>query len=407
MASIYASVKVAGRDGGSFVGFALPAGAAVSALALPVARELRLEAESLRFFEVSEADVEAIVGEGAPDGTEAAILAARSPLPPTRRISADVWLLAAGKQRAADSAAAAATVAAAATAAAEAATPSPLSVSEAVGPTFEHEARIVIGSVLREVCPWVVDHSTVLSRTLDRDGNGREGDIMCYLRGDALTPCVPLPTQGVAVVGTQAGAAAAEPLPPLALPEGEQFSPTDASRFGPHKYFVAEAYSGARGLSKLRKVAQLETLVGFMLQRWAAQHDGAPVATDVTQLVGAAALVFSAGDEPRRIALSGAVALVESALAGSGNLRRLAAAGRLLVVVLDKRQSPTTFFERAVARDLGNLGQRLACVPKLIDERLARVPGLIDERLARMPEEVAERVEARLAARATAAAAAS
>ena len=65
------------------------------------------------------------------------------------------------------------------------------------------------------------------------------------------------------------------------------------------------------------------------------------------------------------------------------NLRRLAAAGRLLVVVLDKRQSPSTYFQRAVAQQLGAL----------------------DERLARVPEEVARCVEARLAARAEAAAA--
>ena len=158
------------------------------------------------------------------------------------------------------------------------------------------------------------------------------------------------------------------------------------------------------------KVAQLETLVGYMLQRWAAQHESAPAAHDVTQLVGAAALVFSAGDEPRLTALSSATALVEGALAtaagggggagGAGggggfeNLRRLAAAGRLLVVVLDKRQSPFTHFQRAVAQQLGALDLSLARVPELIDERLARVPG-----------EVAQRIRARLAAWAEAAAA--
>ena len=278
----------------------------------------------------------------------------------------------------------------------------PHSVSEAVGPTFEHEARVVIGSVLREVCPWVSDHSAALSRVLDRDGNAREGDIMCYLQGDTLTRCVPAPAHGVAVVSAPAGAAAAEPLPPLALPAGSQFSPTDASRLGPHKYFVAEAYSGANPARMRAKVAQLETLVGYMLQRWAAQHESAPAAHDVTQLVGAAARGFSVGDEPRHTALSSATALVEGALAAGGgsgggggggggsgagggsagggggceNLRRLAAAGRLLVVVLDKRQSPFTHFQRAVVHQFGAL-----------DERLARVLG-----------EVAQRIDARLAA---------
>ena len=302
MSSVTVSVKVAGHEGAAFAGFAHPAGLLVSSLAVAVARELGLAAGSVALFEVAEADVDEIMGAGAPAGAEAAALAARSPLLPTRRISADVWLLAVGRPAIAAAAAAVA--------------PTPRSVTEAVGPTFEHEARIVISSVLREVCPWVTDHSAVLSRTLDRDGNGREGDIMCYLKGDGLAPCVPAPAHGVAVVGMAAGTAAAESLPPLALPEGERFSPTDMSRLGPHKYFVAEAYSGASEPRRLRKVSQLETLVGYMRQRWAAQHDGAPAVLDVTQLVGAAALVFSAGDEHRRTALISALALVEGALAG-------------------------------------------------------------------------------------------
>ena len=45
------------------------------------------------------------------------------------------------------------------------------------------------------------------------------------------------------------------------------------------------------------------------------------------------------------------------------NLARLRAAGRLLVVVLDKTQSPATFFQRAVATNLG----RLAAIPQEVD----------------------------------------
>ena len=49
------------------------------------------------------------------------------------------------------------------------------------------------------------------------------------------------------------------------------------------------------------------------------------------------------------MALALALALVAAELATSPNLARLASAGRLLVVVLDKSQAPTTYSQRAFA----------------------------------------------------------
>jgi hypothetical protein len=241
-----------------------------------------------------------------------------------------------------------------------------LSVSEVADPTFEHEAREVLSSVFREVCPWATDVSRLLSRTLDRDGNAREADVMCYVEGDALGPCVGAPIYGVAVVAPVAGAA--PPLPAAALRADARFSPTDATRLGPHKYFIAEAYSGAKEETMQSKVVQLETLCAYLRSRWMDQHGGegggggAPAVDDATQLLGAAALVFSAGEAPRRLVLDQAVRIV-ARTAVDANLARLRAAGRLLVVVLDKTQSPATFFQRAVAANLG----RLAAIPEDVE----------------------------------------
>ena len=241
-----------------------------------------------------------------------------------------------------------------------------LSVSEVVGPTFEHEAREALGSMFREVCPWAGDVSRLLSRTLDRDGNAREADVMCYVEGDALGPCVEASNHGVAVVEAVDGAA--PPLPAAALRADARFSPTDATRLGPHKYFIAEAYSGANERAMKDKVVQLETLCAFLRTRWMDQHGGegvdggAPAVNDPTQLLGAVALVFSAGEASRRIMLSQAVKLVARTAVGA-NLARLRAAGRLFVVVLDKTQSPATFFQRAVAANL----ECLASIPEDVD----------------------------------------
>lgn len=41
---------------------------------------------------------------------------------------------------------------------------SPLSVSEAVGPIFENEARAALATVFHLVCPWLSSHSSLVTR---------------------------------------------------------------------------------------------------------------------------------------------------------------------------------------------------------------------------------------------------
>lgn len=229
-----------------------------------------------------------------------------------------------------------------------------------VGPTFEGEARSVLGSIFREVCPWATSNSDIISRMLDRDGNSREGDLMCYLEGDTLGPCTALPSHGVRVVEVAPPNVAVPPLPAIELPASTQFSPTDLAHRGPHKYFIGESYSGADRARMREKVAQLETLCGILQQRWEAQHEGARPVEDLTEVVGAAALVFSAGDSGRRVVLGEAVELV-SRNAGQ-HLRRLIAASRLFVVMLDKGQSPLTVFQRATVAALETSARQMAAL---------------------------------------------
>ena len=77
----------------------------------------------------------------------------------------------------------------------------------------------------------------------------------------------------------------------------------------------------------------------------------------MTQLVGAGVLVFCAGTQPRRQVLDSAAALVARMVTGADcpSLRRLAHAGRLVVMVLEQAQCPLATSQRAVAERLDHL----------------------------------------------------
>ena len=262
------------------------------------------------------------------------------------------------------------------------------SMSEAAGPTFEGEARDTVSALFRELCPWATGHSPLLSRTLNRGGNQREADVMCYVEGDSLAPCAALAASGACLVVLPGPALPA--LPPMPLPPGRRFSPTDGSRKGPHKYFLAEVYSGPKAKVWAEKSVQLETLCERLRIRWQDQHaglEGLPPVTDVTQVVGAAALIFSAGDGARLDVLRVAQEWVaRSVAARCPNLARLAAAGRLLLIVLDKAQAPSTFVQRSVSvhlerlqgvpEDLAGVRREVAALARGVAELAASVKSL-------------------------------
>ena len=226
-----------------------------------------------------------------------------------------------------------------------------------VGPTFEAEARVALEAVLPEAFPWLRSHSRLVSRQLELPAEGtREADLLCYTDADSLQPSVSVAAHGVRLIELGDGVAQ-PPREALPIPAGLGFSPADRERSGPHKYILGEAYSGAQGSKMVEKVVQLDTLVGYMLRRW---NDRSPEnsAEDVTQLVGAGVLVFCAGTQPRRQVLDSAAELVVRVVAGAGDcpsLRRLAHAGRLVVMVLEQAQCPMTTSQRAVAERLDRL----------------------------------------------------
>ena len=270
------------------------------------------------------------------------------------------------------------------------------SVSEAVGPTFEQEARDVLNELFRELCPWTNDHSALLSRTLDSNSMQREADVMCYVHGDTLAPCVAFAGRGASLVESP-GNTLMPALPPMPLPAEVPFSPTDATRIGPHKYFVAEVYSGQREEKWKEKAQQLDTLCAFLMSRWKDRHESMPVATDVTQIVGAAALVFSTGTSSRKEMLRWSQKVVSDYIqVHCPNLARLAAAGRLLIIMLDKTQAPITYFQRSVAthleripEDLASFRREMSGLPEQVDQLTQGVAGL-PEKVERLTQGVAE-----------------
>jgi hypothetical protein len=231
-----------------------------------------------------------------------------------------------------------------------------VSVSEIVGPLFEDEARAALRHFVNRVCPWAASVSDITARSaleLSGDEGGavesRQVDIFAYVaEADVGGECVDERESGAFVVRPDDGLPAQPALRAAAIPAGTCFSPADRSVVGPHKYLVAEAYSGKNGRTIVDKAAQLDSAVEFIVRRFA-DRSGVAV-RDVTEVVGAAMLFFpSPSGEKRRDVLAARVASVRESLGRHRHLRRLARAGRLVVVVLDVSQAPHSHAQRSVA----------------------------------------------------------
>ena len=275
------------------------------------------------------------------------------------------------------------------------------SVSEVIGPLFESEARLAVGQALREVCPWFASSSPITTRfEMTFGADKRQADLFSYCAGDSLAPCSAAPEAGVYIVWPDASlSAVVEPaLPAAAIEDGVRFSPADSSRLGPHKYFVGEAYSGTDGRRRCDKVCQLETEVEFLLRRFA-DRSGLHI-SDATSVIGAAAVVFPAEKGSQRSSQVGGVLQLVRENAGP-HLKRLARAGRLLLVLLCADQAPQTAAQRdttlllrqmrkaqnlqaqqqanqrqQVARQLASQGQQLASQGQQLAQILERLPPI-------------------------------
>ena len=245
--------------------------------------------------------------------------------------------------------------------------------------------RVAIGQIMRELCPWIEDHSPLQARNLDRGGDRRQADIFCYVSEASPAASASVATSGLRVLQPDATVGALPAAPARPVPAGQRFSPQNAAWTGPQKYFLAEAYSGENGMTRLRKLRLLESLVGFTVSRWLDRQGAAippagatahgAAAADVTSVIGTAGLVFSASSDRRMAVLDEACTMVQ-ANAGP-HVRRLVQAGRFFVMVLDRSQTPMTSMARAQ-------------VAMQEEQRLQR------QLLASIPEEVAALVMARL-----------
>lgn len=263
----------------------------------------------------------------------------------------------------------------------------PRSVTEFAGPAFQAEAITALHNIMGDLCSWLADRVVLQSRDLDSGGDSRNADVFGYIKEENQLPCSSVSGGGLRVLELVPAAAA---VAPVAVGAGQRFSPYEPTRMGPHKYFLAEAYSGELDDRRLSKLVQLETLMGFTKQRWEDRTgDAVP---DITAIIGVAGLVFSAGLEPRIKVLNRVCAMVKE---DAGPLtQRLMQAGRFFVMVLDKSQMPNSGFQRQMAAAQLEI---VAAQSQQGQLQLQQGQLLMElrQQLASIPEEVAERLRLR------------
>ena len=226
-----------------------------------------------------------------------------------------------------------------------------------VGPQFEHEARLVVADNFDRVCVWGREHTRIVSRIWDGGSGSREEDITCFVSNDDGSPCVDLLESGVYVLRSSDYVVAPEVA--HSIVRSQNLSP---DRRAPEnaKYFLAGAYSGdlARGLRKAKigpKVTQMATLLDFLMARKQESMGVRP--KDITAIVGAAGLAFSYSSGSRQEVKDRLLPMIREFASSDPNLSRLMAARRLLVYILDTSQSPQTFLLRAMTRLTDSVAQ--------------------------------------------------
>jgi hypothetical protein len=264
-------------------------------------------------------------------------------------------------------------------------------VTTLLSSVFECEARDIIQSLFRQICPWVGEHSEIIGRKL-AGATVREADITCYVDEKNSDVCVGNPDNGVYV----------PPPPPTgyippacALVVGKAFSENGivgGFRPGaPLKYFVGEVYSGERKEIIQEKVASLEGLLEFMRHRAVDRHN--MDVTDITKAVGAAALVFHSGTRRRSKAMTRfrKICLEEIGEKNFSHIQRLIAAGRFFIAVLERQQVPTTFSHGAIATALQTIHAeraaaeaRFAAMDARLDAMSAQQDARLDDMRARL-----------------------
>ena len=214
-----------------------------------------------------------------------------------------------------------------------------------VGPQFEHEARLVVADTFDRVCVWGREHTRIVSRIWDGGSGSREEDITCFVSNDDGSPCVDLLESGVYVLLRSSDSVVA-PEVAHSIVCSQNLSP---DRRAPEnaKYFLAGAYIGdlARGLRKAKigpKVTLMATLLDFLMARKQESMGVRP--NDITAIVGAAGLAFSYSSGSRQEVKERLLPMIREFAYSDPNLSRLMAARRPLVYILDTSQSPQRFY---------------------------------------------------------------
>jgi hypothetical protein len=237
-----------------------------------------------------------------------------------------------------------------------------VSPSDLCDATFKDEARKALESCKHDFCPWANSITAVSARGLHDDGDevyAYEGSLVAYCEEENAGACCDVllsdlkgvqvvwptadqsapaaPTAATAIVADDAAGSSSSAITPI--------KPSLPVKGMPRKYLFGEAYSGTDREKMRDKVAQLETMLHCLVRR---SQDRYPdvVITDVTEVVGAAVLVFCADihTNVRKTVLADGVSILRAHMGPT--LRRLSEAGRLAVMVLSKSEAPQTFTYR-------------------------------------------------------------
>jgi hypothetical protein len=212
--------------------------------------------------------------------------------------------------------------------------------------------------------PWLLTEDDFYNRKgIDPAHITRDVDIFTYVQEKSPVPGehIPLVSEGCKQVRfiPQEGAVLPEHYTFIGTPDNKELSPQ--KRTEGYKYFVGEAYAGNKAEMYIKKLKQIDEILGIIKTRWELREKNRGTVVQIAHLVGLSALVLFSGKDSASGKANHVFNLIVAHLASTmeayPHLRSMIKESRFCVIAIHSDDCPETSGQQLLSKVLGGMLQ--------------------------------------------------